>query len=159
VSFKFDIVLEVIGRQPVMSFLEIENRVFGHVSSAWMAIVFVLLRLPIQCCFSNRCMETSGWWAYRRYARGSETPFIGKRNNSVTTGRRPSYFRDNKNDNSDGELMRELHEDYCHRVDEEEDGDGSGSVLMTLPDIQLSDFRKSDSRRKRQHRNGRRSRI
>jgi hypothetical protein len=45
------------------------------------------------------------------------------------------------------------------RVDEEEDGDGSGSVLMTLPDIQLSDFRESDSRRKKQHRNTRPSRL
>lgn len=38
-------------------------------------------------------------------------------------------------------------------TNEDEDGDGSGSVLMTLPDIQLSDFRESDIRRKKQHRN------
>jgi hypothetical protein len=44
-------------------------------------------------------------------------------------------------------------------LNEEEDDDGSGSVLMTLPDIQLSDFRESDSRRKKQHRNTRPSRM
>ncbi len=145
-----------------MSFLEIENWILDNVSRQCGLFLFCVFEVTIGAVLiSNQRLvwKKSGWWAYRRYARRSDRRLSVYRemklNRSVTTGRWPSYFHDNKNDNFDGELMRELHEgplSQCWRGGRQWRPRYRLAVLMTLPDIQLSDSWESDNRHNKQYR-------